>query len=88
MARLSGLDAVGVVFMDGQAQPGEEVDNFLSPIAQPGFIVVKEEKIVDVAQVSLAFELAFDEMIELVQVHIGPELAGQVADGQPARAGD
>ena len=27
-----------------------------------------------------------DELVQLVQVDVGPELAGQVADGKPARA--
>ena len=42
--------------------------------------------IINITHISFAAQLAFDEMIDGIEEDIGPELAGQIADGQPARA--
>jgi hypothetical protein len=39
--------------------------------------------IVNIAQVSGAFELSFNKLVEWVQVTVCPELTGEIADGQP-----
>ena len=45
-------------------------------------------EVVHIAHVARAAQLALDEVVERIHVAVGPELAGQVADGQAARTVD
>ena len=53
---------------------------------QRGLVVAKEQEVVAIAHIGRALELALDEVVERVEVEVGPRLRGEVADGQPARA--
>ena len=44
-------------------------------------VTANEDEIVAVAQVRLRFQVMDDEPVELVEVDVGKELTGQVADG-------
>ena len=56
-----------------------------SPIDQDRGIVVEQREVVDVADIGRLQHLGH-EVIEAVEVEIGEELAGQIADRQPAAA--
>ena len=80
-----GHDAAGVA--QGQAQlVVQKLRDARAPALQCLYIGRQQHKVVHIAQVVAAFEVVFDELIELVQVHVGEELAGEVAYGQ-AHAG-
>ena len=49
------------------------------------FFVRKQQEIIHITQIRRALQLMLDEHIQLVQVDIGPELAGEVADQHFAR---
>ena len=66
---------LGQVGFEGGAGVGEE-----------GAIVGEEGEVIDVAEVALGVELFFTEVVEAVEVDVGKELAGEVADWQAARA--
>ena len=70
--------------MDGQSQSSQELDNRLAPFVQAGFLVVKQDKIVYITEISVAIEPALDKLIQVIQVDICPELAGEVAEWQSA----
>lgn len=72
-------------FVQGQAQFGKFGDDAAAPFVQFCFVVREQQKIIHIADVTLAAQVAFDEMIEGVEVAVRPELAGEVADGQSAR---
>ncbi len=44
--------------------------------------MVQQNEIIHIAQVVPTFELVFNELIQIVEIDIGEELAGQVANGQ------
>lgn len=70
----------------GQPKPGETVRDRASPSRHRVLVVTEQEDVVHVPHVSRTPELPGDEMIERVHVHVRPELAGQVANRQPAGA--
>ena len=51
-------------------------------------LVAEQGEIVDVAEIGAAAELARHELIEGVQVAVGPELRGEIADRQTPRPAD
>lgn len=55
------------------------------PSPQFALVVPEQEQIVHVAHVAATADLALDEMVDGVQVHVGPELARQIANRQTAR---
>ncbi len=69
-----------------QAQISREVDRRRAPAVQRGLVVGEEQQIVAVAQIGAAAQLLLDQQIQRMHIHIGPELAGLVADRQAARA--
>ncbi len=79
---LGDRTGLGPVLVDSQAQGARESNDLLPPAPEGRFVLGKEERIIHITQVSPAFQLPLDELIQLVQVAIGPELRGQVADGQ------
>lgn len=84
----AGGNRMNACFMgvDFQAQACQKLFNVPSPMVQGGLVCGKEHKIIAVTQISLAAEFLFDELVEFVQVNVGPKLAGLVANGQTARA--
>ena len=56
--------------------------NVLKDAAKRILVVAKNDKIIHVAHIILNAQPLFNEMIQLVQVNIGPYLRGQAADGQ------
>ncbi len=67
--------------MDRQAQAGQVGDHRAAPGMQGDLVVGEEQHVVHVAHVTTALKLPLDAVIQPVQIDIGPELAGQVADG-------
>ena len=53
-----------------------------SSFFQGGFVGGEQEDVVTVAQIGVAAQFPLDEVIQVVEVNIGPELAGLVADRQ------
>ena len=72
--------------MNGQAQASQALLDGRFPGPQGGFVIRKKGEIIHIAQVPFAVQLPLDKVIEGVEIAIGPKLAGQVADGQPAWA--
>ena len=69
--------------LQGQAQALRQKGlDGIAPGHKLGGVGVQEHKIVHIAQVVARPELVLDELVQLVQVHIGKKLAGQVANGQ------
>ncbi len=72
--------------MHGQAQAGQALDHGRAPGPQRRFVRAKEQQVVHVAHVAWTAQAPRDEMIQRIEIDIGPKLAGQVADGQTAWA--
>ena len=71
----------------GKAGAREAFDNRPFPAPQLALVVPEQQEVVYVAQVCWAAQLVLHEVIERAQIAVGPELAGKVADGKPARPG-
>ena len=74
------------VLVNRQPQVRQTPDERTLPRPQLAFAVAEQRKVVDVAQVRRATQLAGDELVERMQVTIRPELRGQIADRQATRA--
>jgi len=79
---------LGLRFVDGQTQAAQEIDDGALPFIEPALAVIEKRKIIDIAQIGLASQVLRDEVVERRQIDVAPELAGQVADRQTARAFD
>ena len=66
---------------------GKEAADGAEGVAQGGGIGVDEVEIVDVAAVAAEAEGFSDERVERVEVEVGEDLAGEVADGEAATGG-
>ena len=53
-----------------------------APLPQRLGVRRQQDHIVDIAQVLLALQGALDEVVQVVEIDVAPELAGQVANGQ------
>lgn len=56
------------------------------PGVQLHFVVMKEQKVIGIAQVGATLEFPFDKLVERIEVNVRPALRGEIAHGQPARA--
>jgi hypothetical protein len=70
--------------MHGQTQRDQKIFDGPLPVPQLLFRVAEEQKIIDIAQVRMAPQITFDELVEFIEIAVGPELAGEIADGQTA----
>ena len=71
-----------------QAKPAafQIAGNALLPLLQLVGAVVEQGEVVHVAQIALGAQHLLAEVVQSIQVQIGEELAGEVADRQPAAA--
>lgn len=69
------------MLVDCQAQCCKPFFSLLSPGVQCGFLVGKEQEIIAIAKIRLAMKFLFDKEVEWVEIDIGPELRGEVANG-------
>src|SRR5208282_2369379 len=58
------------------------------PRPQLSAAVGEEREVIHIAKVGSTLQLAGDELIKRVQIAVGPELRGEVADRQAARPAD
>src|SRR5215470_13770848 len=72
--------------MDGQAHSGQTFLYGRFPRPQCRWIGSKEQHVIDIPHIARTAQGALDEVVEGVEIDIGPELTGQVTDGQAARA--
>ena len=72
--------------MQAEPPPLQECADPSSPFFELFAVVVKQREIVDVAQVALRAKNFLAEVIQSIEIEVGEELAGQVADGQAAAA--
>src|SRR5262249_255255 len=72
--------------MDGQAQSGQAFLDGSFPPPQGRCIGGKEQHVIDIPHVAGTAQGALDEVVEGVEIDIGPELTGQVANGQATLA--
>ena len=80
MPSLTGkIDALGRV--KPQPQANQKVPDLFSHVGQVLLVVGEHQKVIDVADVALDPQPVLDEVIERVEVDVGEELAGLVADG-------
>lgn len=70
--------------MELEPPPLEKSIDAPTPLLQHVGVVVKEREVVDVAEITLRAQHFLDEVVEGVEVDVGEELAGQVADGKAA----
>jgi len=54
-------------------------------ICRGATIIPKQDEVIDVPDVPFYSQLVFHEIVQRVEVHVGKELADEVADGQPPR---
>jgi len=83
--RLGRYD-VRFVRMQRQPPPCETRGNALAPLDEDSGVVVKQGEVVDIAQIGRAKDF-FRKMIETVEIDVSEKLARQIADRQPAAAG-
>ncbi len=74
-----------LVLVQPQTQTGQKTNNHLAPGVQRGFLCSEQQEIVHITQIGEALQLALDELVQRVEIYVGPELAGQVAYRQAAR---
>ncbi len=55
--------------------------------AQAALVVVENKDVIHISEIAAAFESAFGVLVELVQVDIGEELGGVIADGEAFAVG-
>jgi hypothetical protein len=67
---------------------GKPLDYCRLPDPEFPLDVAEQGEIVDVTEIGAASELARDEFVERVQDAVGPELRGEIADGQTSRTAD
>lgn len=71
-------------FMQPKPQTRQKVSNTLAHFSQRGLVVSKKDEIVHVAQIPLWPQFPKHELIERVQINVGEELRGLIADRQAA----
>ena len=81
---LAGGGDVGLRRVKEQAAPLQKALDPFPPLGELIRIVVEEGEVVHVAHVPLRPQHLLAEVIEAVEVEVGKELAGEVADGQAA----
>ncbi len=67
--------------MQPQPQASQKVPDLFAHFGQVLLVVGEHQEIIDVADVALDPQAVLDEVIERVEVDVGEELAGLVADG-------
>ena len=70
--------------MQRQASAGEIWRQPIAPAFQDLRVIVEQGEVVDVPNVAPHPQHLRAEMIEAIEVDVGEELAGQIADRQPA----
>ena len=68
--------------VDDEAEVGEVGFEGVASVGEVGVVVAEEGEVIDVTQVAGGFEVLEDVVIEAVEVKVGEELAGEVADGE------
>ncbi len=71
--------------MHHESQTREEVTDSALPLPQLTLIITKQQQIIHIAQITSTTELAFHKLIQLIEVDVGPDLAGKIADGEATR---
>lgn len=75
----------GFARMQFQTAAFEEARNFLAPMFQNRWIIMEQREVIDVAQLRGTQDFGA-EMIQRIEIDIGAELAGELADRQAAAA--
>ena len=81
---MAGFKELGFDGMQLQSQVCEIGFNLLPGINKECSVVGEQGEVIDVAEVLLGLQLLFNKMVKAVEIEIGEELAGEVADGQPS----
>ena len=82
LRRLARRHDAGLAGVEPQAAAFEEAGDAVPPLHEPLGVVVEEREVVHIAQVALRPQDLLAEVVEAVEMDVGEELAGQVADGQ------
>ncbi|HMQ64074.1 MAG TPA: hypothetical protein PKE06_25545 [Flavilitoribacter sp.] len=77
--RLKNLGLFGMKF---KAKAVEIFFYLPFPIMQFFLIILKQDKIVNITDISGRLQNFFDKMIQSIQIHVAPELTGEVPDRQ------
>ena len=64
-----------------QPQSAEKSADLFTGFRQLPLVVREQQKIIDIAHIALEPQSLFDEVIERIEIHVGEELTGLVADG-------
>ena len=59
--------------------------DFFKAIDKQSFVWMNKNKIIGVSNIAGDFQFVFDELIKLVQIHVGKQLGSQIAQGQAGR---
>ena len=74
------------LWMHTEAQSLLQKDfDFFKAVDKQFFVWMNKNKIIDVSNIAGDFQFMFDELIKLVQIHIGKQLGSQVAQRQAGR---
>ena len=76
------------VFVQCEAKHRKPLDDLTSPFEQLAFVVREQQEIIHVTEVAFALKFTFDKVIERAEITVCPELTGEIANGQAARALD
>ena len=71
--------------MDAQSQGGEVGFNLRSAFLKNGAVIAEARKIIHIADVLFHFQGFFDVTVEAIEIDVGKELAGEVADRESFR---
>ena len=82
--RLSRLLRAGLVWMKPQPPALQKHGDATPPRFELPGVIVKQGEVVHVAHVTLGPQYFLAEMVQAVEVQVGKELAGQIADRQAA----
>ena len=83
-SRRTGLRYMRLLGVQAQAAAFEEAGDAPAPLIELPRVVVEQDEVVHVAQVSFRPQHFLAEVVQAVQIEIGEELARQVADREPS----
>ena len=82
--RTAGPEHAAFLVVQLEPQRREQLDDTRAQFPERGAIVAEDQKVVAVADVFAAALAIHDEVVQLIEHHVGEELRGQAADRQAA----
>ncbi len=87
LGRFGGGNDHGFTRMELQPAAFLEAHDLVAPRRQDRRIIMKQSEVINIAQIGCAQDFRA-EMVKRIEIDVGAELAGEVADRQPATPGE